>query len=66
MRLVEQEVLHLKRKKFNNWIYPGLFAKTVPVLIGGLEDREQLLKEFVSKYVLQYDDVRFYTFDNIS
>lgn len=64
MRLVNVRATHIPEAEVQVWI-TGLFQSIFEALVEA-EDGEAVRTEFVEKFVKEFDDVRFYTFQKIS
>jgi hypothetical protein len=63
MRLAENEAIHMTSRNSDPWM-SGIFRKVLPILLEA-KDRE-VATDFLNRYLLQFDDLRFYTFANIT
>lgn len=61
MRLIKLEASHLNLSEEVVW-RTGTFVKVLKAFVDAADSSEDILHEFVQKYVQEYDDVRFYTF----
>ena len=64
MRLVNVRATHIPEAEIQVWT-TGLFQSTFEALAEA-ENGECVRTEFVDKFVKEYDDVRFYTFQKIA
>jgi U3 small nucleolar RNA-associated protein 19 len=64
MRLVNVRATHIPEAEIQVWT-TGLFKPIFDAVVEA-EDGEALRTEFVEKFVKEFDDVRFYTFQKIS
>jgi len=64
MRLVKERATHLPGAESHVWssgFFKGVFEAVVEA-----EDGQLLRSEFISKYLKEYEDIRYYTFMQIS
>ncbi|OBT92810.1 hypothetical protein VE01_09060 [Pseudogymnoascus verrucosus] len=64
MRMLKTEGTYVKNGQDYN--FPSRFLTDLVRTLLGLEDGEDVRKEFAEKHVEEYDDIRFYTFEAIA
>ena len=64
MRLVHERVTHIPSADSEVW-YSGLFKSIFEAVVEA-RDGQILQSEFVEKFVQPYEDVRYYTFIQLS
>lgn len=64
MRLLNERATHLHGEDIQVWI-SGFFKNIVEAVVEA-KDGQALRAEFVEKFAKQYEDVRYYTFTQIS
>jgi U3 small nucleolar RNA-associated protein 19 len=64
MRVLKSEGTHMKNGQDYN--FPSRFLTDLVRTLLSLEDGEDIRAEFAEKFVEEYDDVRFYTFEAIA
>jgi U3 small nucleolar RNA-associated protein 19 len=60
MRMLKNEGTHLRNGQ--EYSFPTLFLKDIVQSILSPDGRDSIRREFIGKYLEEYDDVRFYTF----
>ncbi|KAI9728283.1 MAG: hypothetical protein M1834_007776 [Cirrosporium novae-zelandiae] len=66
MRLIKEEATHLPMSQSKLWDSDGLLSRLFIALLGLDDDESDTLAEFVQKYMMEYDDIRYYAFDCIA
>ncbi|KAH8692180.1 putative ribosome biogenesis protein Noc4 [Talaromyces proteolyticus] len=64
MRIISTRATHIPEAEIQAWT-TGLFSSVFEALVEA-EDGQGVRTEFVEKFMKEYDDVRFYTFQKIS
>lgn len=64
MRLVNVRATHIPEAEVQVWT-TGLFQSVFDAVVEA-ENAQSIRTEFVEKFVKEFDDVRFYTFQKIS
>lgn len=63
MRLVKETISHIAGAESSTW--SGLFKDIIEALVEA-QDGEEVRGEFVTKFMKQYEDVRYHTFAQIA
>lgn len=63
MRLVKEYITHISGADSSVW--PGLFKEIIEALVEA-QNGEEVRAEFVSKFIKEYEDIRFQTFGQIA
>lgn len=64
MRLVNMRATHIPEAEIQVWT-TGLFQSIFEAVVEA-EDGDSVRREYIEKFLLEYDDVRFYTFQKLS